>query len=315
MARMKLKTVFRPLGHTRSLLDGAVTKSGFELDYVDVPVLVKGFRRMVRELEFDVCEMALTTYLCAKSFGKGFTALPIFPARGLHHRAILYNRQSDIRNPRDFEGRTVGVNRGYTVTTGVWARGILQDRYGVDLDQVSWLLSGDEHVEEYRAPSNVSSIEGGGKSLADRLGDGEIAGAIGIQTDHPDIEPLIGDADEVAFAALRDDGFYPINHTVVVKDELLETYPGLAAELFGAFAQAKKSYIDKLKSGTMDKPTEADALNQRIFAAIGDPLPYGIAPNRKMLDTLIEYAYHQHIIPERYDVESLFAKGTEALVG
>ena len=116
---------------------------------------------MVRGLEFDICEMAITTYICARAHGKRMTAVPVFLVRAFHHGAILVNTKAGIRTPKDLEGRRVGVNRGYTVTTGVWARSVLQDEYGVDLQKITWVLSGDEHVAEYRPPANVVPIEPG----------------------------------------------------------------------------------------------------------------------------------------------------------
>src|SRR6476646_6001011 len=124
MDKLKLKTVFRPDGHTAPLKDGTVKPRTFEVEFEDVPVLIQAFRRMVRGLEFDICEMAITTYICAKAYGKRFTAVPVFPARVFHHGAILYNTKTGIRTPKDLEGQIVGVHRGYTVTTGVWARSI-----------------------------------------------------------------------------------------------------------------------------------------------------------------------------------------------
>jgi 4,5-dihydroxyphthalate decarboxylase len=159
MPGAKLKAVFRPLGHTELLKEGTVRPRSFDIEYVDVPVLIQAFRRMVRGLEFDICEMAFTTYLCAKAHGKAFTAIPVFPARVFHHGAILHNRKAGIRAPKDLEGKTVGIHRGYTVTTGVWARSILQHEYGVNLEKVTWLLSGDEHVEEFRPPANVIRLQ------------------------------------------------------------------------------------------------------------------------------------------------------------
>ncbi len=133
MAVSKLKTVTRTQGNNAALKDGTVTPAGFEFDFEEVPVLVQAFRRMVRELEFDVCEMALTTYLCAREHGVRFTALPIFLVRAFHHAAIVHNTKFAVHEPRELERQRVGVNRGYTVTTGVWARAILQEEYGVDL--------------------------------------------------------------------------------------------------------------------------------------------------------------------------------------
>src|SRR6185436_1491339 len=158
---MRLKTALATRGHTRALKDGTVRPRTFEFEFEDVPVIIQAFRRMVRGFEFDVSEMAITTYICARAHGKRFTALPIFPMRAFHHGAIVHNTKAGIRGPKDLEGRRVGVNRGYTVTTGLWARSILQHQYGVDLNRVTWVLSGDEHVAEWRPPSNVVSIEAG----------------------------------------------------------------------------------------------------------------------------------------------------------
>ena len=127
MVPRNLRTVTRTQGNNLALKEGRVVPEGFNLEFEEVPVLVHAFRRMVRETAYDVCEMALTTYLCAREHGARFTALPIFLVRDFHHGAILVNRGAGITGPKDLEGRRVGVNRGYTVTTGVWARAILQD--------------------------------------------------------------------------------------------------------------------------------------------------------------------------------------------
>ena len=105
------KTALVTYPHTQALKDGTVAPRTFRFEFEEVPVIVKAFRRMVRGLDFDISEMAITTYLTAKSYGKRFTAIPVFPMRAFHHGAILYNVNSDIRSPKDLEGRKVGVNR------------------------------------------------------------------------------------------------------------------------------------------------------------------------------------------------------------
>src|SRR5437870_10619751 len=241
----RLKTALAVRGHTQALMNGTVTPRMFEFDFEDVPIIIKAFRRMVRGLEFEISELAMTTYLCARAHGKPFTAIPVFPMRAFHHGAIVYNTKTGVRTPKDLEGRKVGVNRGYTVTTGLWVRGILQHQYGVDLSKITWVLSGDEHVAEYRPPSNVVPIPKGRK-IADMLVSGELAAAIGVEVDHPDVKPLIPDAKAAGFEALRQRGHYPINHTVVVKDELLNANADRAADIFDAFAEAKRVYVERL---------------------------------------------------------------------
>lgn len=309
MTKPKFKTVTRTQGNNQALKDGTVRPRTFEFEFEEVPVLIDGFRRMVRGLEFDICELALTTYVCAKAHGKRFTAIPVFLVRAFHHGAILYNTKSGVRIPKDLEGRRVGVNRGYTVTTGVWARGILQDEYGLDLSKITWVLSGDEHVAEYRPPSNVVPMEKGRK-MGELLASGELDAAIGVETDSPDVKPLIPNALEAGLTALRQRGHYPINHLVVVKDDVLEAHPDLAADLFGAFAEAKRLYLERLKAGQIAQPTAADKLHQRVMEITGDPLPYGVESNRHVLEELIRHAVTQRIIERPVPVEDLFAKGT-----
>jgi 4,5-dihydroxyphthalate decarboxylase len=201
------------------------------------------------------------------------------------------------------------------VTTGVWARGILATQYGVDLSKVTWVLSGDEHVAEYRPPANVVPIEQG-KSMADMLVAGELAAAIGVEVDHPDVKPLIPDAREAGLKALRDRGHYPINHLVVIKDELLQAQPELAAGVFSAFAEAKRLYVEKLRRGGIEAPTAVDRMYARVMEITGgDPLPYGIGPNRSALEELIGSAMEQSIITRRVSVDELFAPQSRELVG
>ena len=314
MAVPKLKTVTRTQGNNQALKDGSVKPQTFDFDFEEIPVLVDGFRRMVRANEFDICEMAITTYICAKAHGKPMTALPIFLVRAFHHGAILYNTQLGISTPKDLEGKMVGVNRGYTVTTGVWARSILQDEHGVDLDKIKWVLSGDEHVEEYLAPPNVVAIEPG-KNIEDMLVSGELAASVGIQIEHPDIKPLIPNPTEAGLKALRERGHYPINHTVVVRDELLVAHPELAVDVFNAFSEAKERYVEELTAGEIANRTDVDDTHLRVMEIIGNPLPYGIKPNRDVIENLLEHALTQRIISEPASLESLFALGTLNLEG
>ena len=314
MNTTRLKAVSRLQGNNAAVKNAVVKPRGFELEFEEVPVLVQAFRRMVRKLEFDVCEMALTTYLCAREHGVRFTALPIFLVRGFHHGAILHNTDRPIGDPREFEGKRVGVNRGYTVTTGVWARSILQEEYGVDLDTITWVLSGDEHVEAYQPPENVVPI-GEGETIEGLLDSGGLAGAINIKTDNPKFQPVIDDAFEAGVAAYRSRGHYPINHLVVVRDDVLAAHPGVAVALFEAFSESKQIYLERLAKGEIENPDEADHLHARILELGGNPLPYGIEPNRQVLEELIGHAMTQKILRKPADVESLFAPATHGLTG
>jgi 4,5-dihydroxyphthalate decarboxylase len=307
-----LRAVTRTQGNNRALKAGEVTPRGFSFAFEEVSPLPQAFRRMVRSLEFDVSEMALTTYLVAREHGVAFTAVPVFLVRGFHHGAVQVLAGSGLA-PADLAGRRVGVNRGYTVTTGVWARSVLQDEHGLDLDSVTWVLSGDEHVQQYRPPANV--VPGPPDvSLEEQLRRGELAAVIGADIDAPDVVPLLPDPAAAGYAALQQRGLYPINHLVVVRDELLRERPDLAVDVFDAFARSKQRYVEQLRAGALPEPTATDRMHERVMELTGaDPLPYGIDPNRAVLEQLLRTAVDQQILSRPVAVEDVFAAGTRDL--
>ena len=315
MSYPRLRTVTRTQGNNRALKDGTVSLQGFSFEFVEIPVLVQGFRRMVRDLEFDVCEMALTTYLTAKAHGVAFTAVPAFLVRGFHHGAITVDDRHGISAPADLEGKKVGVNRGYTVTTGVWARAILAEEHGVDLDSVTWVLSGDEHVAQYRPPANVVPAPAG-RTLPEMLADGELAAVVGAEIDSPHARPLLGDPAAAAHAALVERGLWPINHLVVVRDDLLAEHPGLGRRVFDAFAASKRHYVDQLRAGTLPEETATDRMHRTVMELTGsdDPLPYGIEPNRRVLEDLVRSAVDQKILDRAPRLEDVVTADTREVV-
>jgi 4,5-dihydroxyphthalate decarboxylase len=289
------------------MIDRSVQPDGLELQYVQVDPITSAFRRMVRNLEFDICEMALSTYLCAKSFGKPISAIPVFLKRSFHHGSIVCNVNSGIKTPKDLEGRTVGVNRGYTVTTGLWARGILHTEYGVDLETITWAATDDEHVAEYKPPANVDYSRRG-KSITELLRSG-IGAAVGdIRPDPPDIQRLIPEARNAGFAYFRKTGVYPINHALVIRDSLLTEEPQLARVLFRAFQNAKEVYLAHLAAGqNLSAADETAIANMQV---VGDPLSFGVSANRKAIETIVQFAVDQQVIPKAFRPEDLFPPNT-----
>ena len=295
-------------GLTKPLKDGTVQSVGLKLEYVQVDQIVPAMRRMVRSLEFDVCEMAIATYLCAKAYGAPLSAIPVFLTRNFHHGSAFYNVKSGINNPKDLEGRTIGVNRGYTVTTGLWARGILETEYGVDLSKITWAPTDDEHVATYQPPRNVDYSHRG-QSISDLLLSGKFAAAVGdIRVEAADIRPLIPDARNAGIAYFHKTGIYPINHVLVVKDAVLKADPALAPRLFRAFQEAKKVYFVHLEAGRNLSAADEGAI--LLKQVIGDPLPFGVRANRKAIDTIVQFAADQQVIPKKFNPEELFASGT-----
>ena len=328
---LALKSAIGTVGHTQAVVDGTVAPAGFRIDHIEIKPMIAAYRRMVRDLEFDVCMVAATTYMVAKEFKRPFTAIPVFLTRNFHHsaRGFVVRDDSDIKVPKDLEGRTGGV-RAYTVTTGVWARGILQSEYGVDINKVTWYTDDEEHVDEWVAPPNVAKLPEG-KTLAGMFAAGEIdtaltdaagTGRAGAPTANWEAaaakvaeetqlktRTVIPNAKEEETAWYKRTGIYPIHGVVVVKDSLLREYPQLGAELFKAFKASKELYLKKLAE--KGPQTKEDQTNLNRMAMLGpDPLPYGLERNRPSVDALIDYAYNQKIISNRYKAEDLFAPGT-----
>jgi 4,5-dihydroxyphthalate decarboxylase len=155
-----------------------------------------------------------------------------------------------------------------------------------------------------------------GRKMQDMLVAGDLVAAIGVDSDHPDIKPLIPSALDAGLNALRERGHYPINHVVVIKDELLEKQPDLGKDVFDAFAESKRLYVERLEAGAIESPTGVDKVHQRVMEITGgDPLPYGIEPNRKVIENLIQHALTQRIITRPVSVDELFAPATRGVVG
>ena len=292
-------------GLTKPLKDGRIELVDRKPLYVEVSPITAAMRRMVRDLEFDVCEMAFATYICAKAYGKPLSAIPVFLTRNFHHWAIFYNVNSGIRGPKDLEGRKVAVNRGYTVTTGVWARGILQTEFGVDLNKITWMPTDDEHVAEYVAPPNVD-YSYRGTPIAELLLSGKVDAAVGdVKVDSPEIKHLIPNAREAGFAYFRKTGIYPINHGLVVKKSLLQADPKLSRELFRCFQAAKSQYLSDLFQGRYAPDVAEHVL--AVSRVVGDPFPFGVSANRKAIEVMIQFAQEQQIISRKVAAEDLFA--------
>lgn len=293
-----------------ALKDGRVRLPVYALECVEVAPMPRLFDRMIKNLEFDISEMAIVTYLQGKEIGKPLTALPIFPLRAFPHGAIQYNVDSGVQSPKDLEGRKVGV-RAYAGTAGVWARGLLQSEYGVDPSSITWVLNDNEHLDECPNPSNTELIKGA--NLGEMLINGDIAAAIGFQgVEAPNVKMLIPSPRQAQAEWFTRTGIFPINNTIVVKDEVLAADPPLAVALFNAFKLAKADYVERLhKSGEKARDEEADL---RFMEIVGDdPSPLGVYENHKALEAILQYSLDQKVISRQFTVDELFAQNTTHL--
>jgi len=318
--RVKLDIAVSTYGHTRALKDGTVPIEGVDANFIEVVPIIGAYRRMVRDLEFDVCEMAPTTYMIARARGAPYIALPIFLMRLFHHGGFVVRPDAGIKVPKDLEGHKVGV-RAYSVTTGVWTRGIFTNEYGLDSSKVTWVVDDEEHVTTLVLPSNVVHAPAG-KSLASMMASGELqagfTGPAGIgragppvgnweaggQTASQKYPELIADAADVEADWYRATGIYPIHSAVVIKEEILEKHPHVAQALLDAFSAAKQPYLERLNAGLGN--TVEDIRYRSFRHLMDDPLPYGMKANSTSMEALISYAVQQQLIPKRPAVEDVF---------
>ncbi len=292
--RVTLKTAFASYPHVRALKTGAVASPRIGFDFEDVPVITRAFRRMVRTLDFDLCEIALTTLAQAIAYGKPIIGLPVVVMRGFHHGALVCPLDSPLAGPADLPGKRVGV-RAYSQTTGVWVRGILRDEYGVDHRDITWVTEEDAHVQEYPDPPNVRRIAPG-QDLRAMLLAGEIDAAVALSgLDAAAVRPVIADPDHAAADWYRRTGAYPVNHVLCLTTSLIGAHPWLPDELMRLFPEAK--------AAATEPSTEAR------FAGLlgGDPLPYGLAANRTGIDLCLRYAAEQGLVPRTYSAAEVFA--------
>lgn len=315
--KVKLKIAIAEHPHTSAIRNGSIPIEGVEPEFVTVKPQIGAFRRMVRDVEFDVCEIAPTTYIIARAYGAPFVALPIFVVRRFHHGGLLVNPSAGIKTPKDLEGKKVGV-RAYSVTTGVWNRQVLIDEFGLDASKVTWVVDDEEHVTQLKLPENVVHAPEG-SSLADMMARGELAAgmeaAAGIgrtgnptggwqevEADYPDLLPNAAELEAAYYART---GVYPMHGTIVVKDEILAQHPWVAKSIYDAFDRAKKEWLARLDAGEATSASDKKYLELRKIVG-HDPLPYGLQENLKTIQTLEATAFKQGLTPRRMAIDELF---------
>src|ERR1700744_3584193 len=194
---MRLRTLLGDHPGTKALKDGSIKSDLVEFDFADYSPTNKGFKPMVREGAFDVSEMAIVTYLMAKSFGNPMVLLPNVVLARFQHANTLYNAKSGTMTPADLNGKRIGI-RSFTTTTGAWLRGILANDYGVDLNSIDWVTFEDAHVAEFRDTTKRAPA---GREIIQMLLDGDLDAVLGEKVERPGLKPLFTEGDEKAWAA------------------------------------------------------------------------------------------------------------------
>jgi len=281
---MRLRTLLGDHPGTSALKNGSIKSDLVEFDFVDYSPTNKGFKPMVREHAFDLSEMAIVTYLMAKSFGKPMVLLPNVVVARFQHAYALANAKHGAMRPTDLKGKRVGI-RSFTTTTGAWLRGILANDYGVDLDSIDWVTFEDAHVAEFRDTTRRAPTD---KKIVQMLIDGELDAVLGEKVEHPDLKPLFADAAAEEKSWFARHKVMPINHMVVVSQNLSDKHPDAVREVHRLLAESAK----------------ASAAAPRFTA---DEM-------RRSLELITRYTAQQGLIPRAYAVDELFDDVTRALI-
>jgi 4,5-dihydroxyphthalate decarboxylase len=289
-----LRTNLADYAMTRALKSGAVKSNLVTFDFCGPKVANQGFKAMVRERKYDAGELAIGTFLEARSYGKPVTLLPAVVMGRFQHSHALRATARGAFGPGDIEGRRIGI-RSYTQTTGIWVRGIFKHEYGVDLNKVTWVCNDDGHLAEFKDPPNVERTPADGKKVDQMLLDAEIDGAIlgSDIVDDPRVAHLIPNPKDAALAWHRKYNTIPVNHLFCVDTALADARPDVVAEIF--------RMLKETKAAMAPSPDGIDFH------------PFGFEALRRPLEMVTQYAVEQNIIPRPFAVEELFDDSTRGL--
>ena len=297
MTAEKIDTISACFGtypQTQALKSGQIKSDRVALQLTEINPVYRAFGLMVREQKFDICEMAIVSYLQGKPYDKPLVLMPATMVGRFQHGTMLYNSERGTLTPQTLEGRRIGV-RSFAQTTGCWLRGILWKDYGLDNSKVKWVTFEDAHVPEFKDPPGVERAPEG-KDMTKMLLEGELDAAIfgTVLPADPCLKSVIPDPDNAAKAWYKKYGTVPINHMVVVKTSVSRSDPGAVREVFRMLHESKKA-------AGLPKPGAVDTL------------PFGFDAVKPALDLMSTYALEMKIIPRRYSVEELFDDTTRAL--
>jgi 4,5-dihydroxyphthalate decarboxylase len=319
MAPLSLTLAMNDYDHVRDLVAGRVPVEGVDLTCLTLSV-EEIFYRFTAFREWDVSELSLAKYTSLVGGGdRSLTAIPVFPSRVFRHAAIYVRTDGPVREAVDLRGRRVGVPE-WIQTAGVYARGILQDAYGVGLPDVEWVQggvnqAGREELAPPKLPPGVSIRPEQQRTLQDMLVDGELDAVISARPPQrfldgdTRIRRLFDDARTVEEAHYRETGVFPIMHTVAMRTEVFDAHPWVAANLLTAFTAAKERSLERLRdvnTSRLPVPWSHDLHRQAAELLGPDPWPYGIEPNRPTLEAFLRWAHEQGVSERALAPEDLF---------
>jgi len=322
VAKLPITFACGPYDRMEALNLGIIEPDGIELRYLAIQSSPEIFARMIKTRSFDVSEMSLAHYCIMRTRGDfPFVALPVFPSRVFRHGYIFVNTGSGIAEPRDLEGKRVGVQE-YRQTAGVWVRGILQHEFGVDLGSIHWVEGG---VNTPRAPDDDMDLRPvrdvpieiipPDRTLNDMLESGEIDAYYGARRPRAldtgrNVARLLPNYRELEKDYLRRTGFHPIMHTLVMREELYREHPWVAENLYKACEQSKAWALEQMRYSGAQRlmlPWLYDEIAEMDEVFGGKPWPYGLEANRAILEAFNTYLVEQHFLERALPIEELFA--------
>ena len=324
MTRLALTFGCWDYDRTRALMDGSVQADGIDLNYLNMPV-EETFFRMLRNREFDIAEMSLSSYTVSlQKPERPFVALPVYPSRFFRHSCIYINAAAGIKSPKDLIGKRIGVPE-YQMTAPVWIRGILSDHYGVPVDSVTYMSGGEEEPNrdeklKLDLPPNIKLVPiDSGKTLSKMLHEGEIDA---LYTARMPSSFLKGDGKvvrlfenyaEVERAYWRETKRFPIMHIVAMRREVYEANRWIAGSLMKALVESQRRTYAALRE-TAALKTMLPWLNAHVDDTVRemgeDYWPYGLHKNVETLQTFLRYHHEQGLSKRLVKPEELFAPET-----
>jgi 4,5-dihydroxyphthalate decarboxylase len=311
------------------LYTGEVRPDGIDIDFKVIEAPREIFDRMAATQEFDLAEMSISEYATRLDAGQcPFVALPVFPSRAFRHSFITVDRRK-IRTPGDLAGKRIGVPL-YTMTAAVWIRGALEEDFGVDLSNVTWVqgsINGDaSHGSPTVMPMHRDvpiEINRSGRSLSALLDEGLIDAIIGTtlpacRATNPDVDRLFLNFREVEQSYYQRTGIFPIMHIVAMRKDVHERHPAAAAGLYAAFCKARRIALTRMKNLAALRymlPWLPESLDQIEEVFGGDPWPYGVDRNRATLEALLRHLFDQGLLSRRMGVDELFLPVAEGIDG
>ena len=298
----------------RALKEGTVAPDGVTLNVLTDMDSSTRHWRMLRNRDFDVCELSLSSYLVAKDQDYPLEAIPVFLHRRFRHGFVFINTGAGISEPKDLIGKRIGV-KTFQTTAILWLRGMLEHEYGVPHTEVQWVSELIEDVEFTPGPRLRLERAPAGRRVEDMLAEGEIDACLHADVIDPIVEgdPRVGrlfeDYAGIEREYFRRTGIFPIMHVTAIRKELVDAHPWLARNLINAFEASKAASYARLRNPRIVPLAWYNSYRDEEIAFFGgeDPWQYGLGDaNRYNLETAIGYSHDCGLIRKRLDVDDIF---------